>query len=51
MRDFNIKKAYTREISLNTKVVKSKKHYTRKLKHKKKQIWLELSLIRILMTI
>ena len=35
MRDFNVKKSYQREIDMRSKVVKSKKHYTRKLKHKK----------------
>ena len=35
MRDYNILKAYKKEIDLKTKVVKSKKAYTRKVKHKK----------------
>ena len=34
-RDGNIYKAYKKELNLNTKVVKSKKQYTRKQKHKK----------------
>jgi len=34
-RDHNIKKAYEREINLQTKVVKSKKVYSRKEKYKK----------------
>jgi len=32
-RDFSIEKAYRREISLTTKVVRNKKAYTRKQKH------------------
>lgn len=36
MRDLNIAKACSKEISLNTKVIKSKKIYTRKFKHKAK---------------
>jgi len=35
MRDLNILKSYQREINLNKRIVKSKKVYTRKLKHKK----------------
>jgi len=34
-RDWNIIKAYKKEIDLKTKVVKSKKKYTRKMKHKR----------------
>jgi hypothetical protein len=37
MRDGNIIKAYRKEISLQTKVVASKKKYTRKQKHKNKE--------------
>lgn len=33
-RDQNIKKAYTRELNLQTKVVKDKSEYSRKQKHK-----------------
>ena len=33
-RDYNIKKSYEGEINLNTKVVKSKKAYSRKSKYK-----------------
>ncbi len=33
-RDYNIEKAYTKEIDLQTKVVKSKKVYKRKDKYK-----------------
>ena len=33
-RDKNIEQSYKKEINLNTKVVKSKKAYTRKAKHK-----------------
>jgi len=35
MRDLNIVKNFTREINLRTKVVKSKKVYSRKIKHSK----------------
>jgi len=35
MRDFNILKNYKREINLQTKFVKNKKKYTRKIKFKK----------------
>lgn len=35
-RDFAIVKNYKREINLNTRVKKSKKDYTRKMKHKDK---------------
>lgn len=34
MRDINIAKAYSKELNLSTKVIKSKKIYTRKFKHK-----------------
>jgi len=34
-RDFNILKIYQREINCRPKVVKNKKKYTRKVKHKK----------------
>ena len=34
-RNGDIVKSYKKEINLNTKVVKSKKQYTRKQKHKK----------------
>lgn len=37
MRDGNIVKNYKREINLQTKVIKNKKAYNRKLKHKEKQ--------------
>jgi len=37
MRDINIEKNFKREISLKTRVVKSKKQYSRKAKHKKSQ--------------
>ena len=33
-RDENIRKSYERELNLQTKVVKSKKPYSRKPKHK-----------------
>lgn len=36
MRDLNIAKAYAKELNLNTKVVKSKKIYSRKFKHKER---------------
>jgi hypothetical protein len=35
MRDINILKSYQREINMKVKVVKSKKIYSRKTKHKK----------------
>jgi hypothetical protein len=35
MRDKNILLSYKREINLNTKIKKSKKSYSRKLKHKR----------------
>lgn len=35
-RDKNIEQSYKKEINLNTKVVKSKKAYNRKPKHKSK---------------
>ena len=38
MRDMNILKSYQKEINLNKKVIKSKKVYTRKIKHKKEYI-------------
>ena len=34
-RDINILKNFKNEINLKTKVIKNKKKYTRKLKHKK----------------
>ena len=34
MRDLNIKKAFEREISLATRIIKDKRKYTRKTKHK-----------------
>lgn len=34
-RDFNIKLSYQKIIDLNTKVLKDKSKYTRKIKHKK----------------
>lgn len=34
IRDLNIKKAFEREISLATRIVKDKRKYTRKIKHK-----------------
>jgi len=34
-RDINIVKAFKKEIDLKTRVVRSKKAYTRKVKHKK----------------
>jgi len=36
-RDGNIFKAYKREINTQTRTIKSKKTYTRKVKHKKSQ--------------
>jgi hypothetical protein len=36
MRDLNILKSYQREINLKTKVIKDKKKYSRKTKHKNK---------------
>jgi len=36
-RDWNIEKSYRREIDLKSKIVKSKKIYTRKIKHKNKE--------------
>lgn len=35
MRDLNIKKAFEREISLATRIIKDERKYTRKTKHKK----------------
>lgn len=35
MRDKNILKNYQKEINLNTKVIKDKSKYSRKIKHKK----------------
>jgi hypothetical protein len=35
MRDKNILMSFKREIDMKGKVYKSKKHYTRKIKHKK----------------
>ena len=37
MRDINIEKNYKREIDLSTRVIKSRKKYTRKEKHKNKK--------------
>lgn len=37
VRNYDILKAFRKEIDLKTKTVKSKKKYTRKLKHKKEQ--------------
>ena len=34
-RDYNILKSYQKEINMTTRVTKNKKHYTRKIKHKK----------------
>ena len=39
MRDWNIEKSYRREISMKSRVVKNKKAYSRKKKHKKKVEW------------
>ena len=36
MRDFNILKSFQREVDMCQKTVRSKKRYTRKIKHKKK---------------
>jgi len=36
MRDVNILKNYKRQLNLQTKIIKNKKHYTRKVKHKKR---------------
>lgn len=36
MRDLSILKGYQREINLQTRVIKSKKRYSRKDKHKNK---------------
>jgi hypothetical protein len=38
MRDINILKSYQREINLKKRVVKSKKIYTRKMKHKRREL-------------
>jgi len=38
MRDKNILLSFKREIDMKQKVVKSKKIYSRKIKHKKKEI-------------
>ena len=35
-RDINVLKAFKKEINLSTQVVKSKKVYSRKIKHKNK---------------
>ena len=35
-RDINVLKAFKKEINLSTRVVKSKKTYSRKIKHKNK---------------
>ena len=40
-RNGDIIKSFKREINLNTRVVKSKKEYTRKVKHKAAQAWLD----------
>lgn len=40
-RDFNILKAYMREIDLRPKVKKSKKLYKRKVKHKAKEFFIK----------
>ena len=37
MRDINILKAFQKEIDLKTKVIRSKKAYSRKEKHKAKR--------------
>lgn len=37
-RDFNILKNFKREINLRIKIIKDKKKYTRKKKHKKKKL-------------
>ena len=36
MRDGNIVKNYKKEINLQTKIIKDKPKYTRKIKHKQK---------------
>lgn len=36
-RDHNIRLSFVREVDMTTKVVKSKKEYSRKIKHKNKQ--------------
>jgi hypothetical protein len=36
MKDLNIKKSFEKEINLSTRIVKSKKKYKRKIKHKLK---------------
>jgi len=36
MRNFHIVKAFKKEVDLKTRVVKSKKKYTRKVKHKRR---------------
>ena len=38
-RNGDILKSFKREINLNTRVIKSKKEYTRKVKHKAAQAW------------
>lgn len=40
-RNGDIIASFKREINLNTRVVKSKKEYTRKVKHKAAQAWLD----------
>jgi len=44
MRDKNIVKNYKREINLQTKVIKDKKKYSRKAKHKNKDISYKISI-------
>ena len=38
MRDYNILKAYQRELNLNTRVKPNKKKYQRNIKHKNKEV-------------
>ena len=38
-RDWNIEKSYRGEINLKSRVVKNKKAYTRKTKHKNRVEW------------
>lgn len=44
-RDFNILKNFKREINLRTKIIKDKKKYTRKKKHKKRKDTKRLNLL------
>jgi len=44
MRDENIKKSFTREINLQTKVVRDRTKYTRKTKHKSKKDYPRLTI-------